>query len=182
MRRSITAALTVVATLSVVSSAPAVVVDHCVHYMKQTYRENHMWPWPYQCADRLAVHEPFCIMVNNGWRRQNLLGAHHFIPGTNQLSTAGQLRVQWILTQSPPDRRSIFIERALDPVTNSERLAAVRNYGTKVSTDGQEPLVAETNLMSEGRPASVVDATNVNFLKNMPPPVLPAATASSTGQ
>lgn len=182
MRRSITAALTVVVALSVVPSALAVVVDHCAHYMKQTYHQNQMWPWPFQCADRLAVHEPFCIMVNNGWRRQNLLGAHHFNPATNQLNTAGELRVQWILTQAPPDRRNIFVERSLDPAANSQRLAAVRDYGLKVAIDGREPMVEETYLVSEGRPASVVDATNVNFLKNMPPPVLPAATNTSTGE
>jgi hypothetical protein len=182
MRRSITAALTVVVALSAVHSAQAVFVDHGAHYMKQTYHMNQMWPWPFQCADRIAVREPFCIMVNNGWRRQNLLGAHHFNPGTNQLSTAGQLRVQWIMTQAPPDRRSIFIERTIDPETNNQRLVAVRDYGIKVSTDGHEPMVEETYLMTEGRPAAVVDATNVNFLKSMPPPVLPAATDTSTGQ
>jgi len=182
MRRSITAALALVVTLSAVPAALAVFVDHGAHYMKQTYHMNQMWPWPFQCADRIAVREPFCIMVNNGWRRQNLLGAHHFKPGTNQLSTAGELRVQWIMTQAPPDRRSIFIERTIDPETNNQRLVAVRDYGVKVSTDGREPMVEETYLMTEGRPAAVVDATNVNFIKSMPPPVLPAATNTSTGQ
>ena len=72
-------------------------------------------------------------MINNGWRRQNLLGQHHFNPDTNQLTTAGELRVQWIMTQAPPDRRNIFIERTLDGDVNAKRLAVVRDYATRVS-------------------------------------------------
>ena len=116
-----------------------------------------MWPWPYVCPDRIAVREPFCIMVNNGWRRQNLIGAHHFIPETNQLNAAGQLRVQWIMTQAPPDRRSIFVERSLDQNVNNQRIAAVQEYSTQVALDGRAPQVSQTHLVSEGRPASVVD-------------------------
>jgi hypothetical protein len=36
----------------------------------------------------------------------------------------------------------------------------------------------ESHLVSEGRPASVVDATNVRFQESMPAPTLPAATLS----
>ena len=50
----------------------------------------------------------------------------------------------------------------------------------KVSIDGRMPQVEETYLVSEGRPAAVVDATNVNFMKSMPAPVLPAATNNTT--
>ena len=182
MRRVLTAALTFVVAISAAQGARAVFVDDGAHYMKHGYRANKMWPWPYVCPDRIAVREPFCIMVSNGWRRQNLLGPHHFNPNTNQLTTAGELRVQWILTQAPPERRNIFVERTLNQEANAERLAAVRDYGIKVSTDGREPLVAETTLMSEGRPASVVDATNVKFQQAMPAPVLPAATYNESGQ
>jgi hypothetical protein len=122
------------------------------------------------------------MMVNNGWRRQNLLGAHHFNPDSNQLTTAGELRVQSIMTQAPVDRRNIFIERSLNVDANAARLTAVRDYATKVSTDGRTPLVEETFLISEGRPAAVVDATNIKFMQSMPAPVLPEATATSTGQ
>jgi hypothetical protein len=120
-------------------------------------------------------------MVNNGWRRQNLLGVHHFNPVTNQLTAAGELRVQWIMTQAPPERRDIFVERALDADANSQRLAAVRDYATKVTIDGRMPQVQESHLVSEGRPAAVVDAVNVNFMKAMPAPVLPDPSANSSG-
>jgi hypothetical protein len=156
-----------------VHTAQAVWLDETAHYVNQGYHQNKLWPWPYVCPDRIAVREPFCLMVNNGWRRQNLLGSHHFKPGTNELTTAGELRVHWTMTQAPPDRRTIFVERALEPEVTDERLAAARDYAAKVALDGQLPQVADTHLVSEGRPAAVVDATNVRFQESMPPPVLP---------
>ena len=41
------------------------------------------------------------------------------------------------MTQAPPERRDIFVERALDPDTNTQRLATVRDYATKVTIDGR---------------------------------------------
>lgn len=183
MRRTLIAAAALVVVAGAVESARAVCLDETAHYVKHGYHVNTMWPWPYVCPDRIAVREPFCAMVNNGWRRQNLLGQHHFNPDTNQLTTAGELRVQWIMTQAPVDRRNIFVERSLDADITTQRLANVREYAVKVAPEGRTAQVGETYLMSEGRPAAVVDATNVKFLQSMPAPVLPAATVgTSTGQ
>ncbi|MCI0332786.1 MAG: hypothetical protein L0228_06145 [Planctomycetes bacterium] len=203
MRRTFLAVATLAAVGGLAASAQAVWVDHSDHYtkrgshhnrvqrcvddsaeyVKQGYHENRNWPWPYVCADRIAVREPFSLMVNNGWRRQNLLGPHHFDASAGKLTTAGELRVRWIMTQAPGERRTIFIERDVDPAVTADRLATARDYASQVVTDDQTPQVMETHLISEGRPASVVDATNVRFQESMPPPTLPAATASvGTGQ
>jgi hypothetical protein len=198
MHRTLIATAVVVFAAGVVRNAEAVWVDtnaHCSHrhgyqsatpcsvqYIRTGYHRNVDWPWPYICPDRRAVREPFCIMVNNGWRRQNLLGPHHFNADANQLTTAGELRVQWIMTQAPANHRNIFVERALDPAVTTQRLATAREYATRVTPDAQAVQVVDTHLISEGRPASVVDATNTRFQESSPPPVLPAATVSITGQ
>jgi hypothetical protein len=173
MRRSFLAAIALLSTLVSVQSADADWFEHHYHNIKLGYHRNVAWPWPYVCPDRVAVREPFRMMVDNGWRRQNLLGPHHFNSETNRLTTAGELRVHWIMTQAPPERRSIFVERAARPDVTAERMAIVREYATRVSLDGQEPQAFESHLVSEGRPASVVDATNVRFYESMRPPVLP---------
>src|SRR4051812_24195955 len=175
MRRTLLAAAAAVVVIASAQQASAVCCDETAMYVKQGYHTNQMWPWPYVCPDRVAVREPFAIMVNNGWRRQNLIGAHHFLPDSNQLNAAGQLRVQWIMTQAPLDRRSIFVERSLDQTVNNQRIAAVQEYATQVALDGRTPPVSQTHLASEGRPASVVDFTNTKFQQSMPFPVLPAA-------
>jgi hypothetical protein len=184
MRRTFFAAAVAVVVIASAKQVSAVCCDETAMYVKQGYHTNQMWPWPYVCPDRVAVREPFCIMINNGWRRENLIGVHHFIPETNQLNAAGQLRVQWIMTQAPPDRRSIFVERSLDQSVNNQRIAAVQQYATQVALDGRPPQVSQTHLVSEGRPAALVDFTNTKFQQSMPVPVLPAAqpTASATAQ
>jgi len=174
MRRTIVVTLAALTTALWATSAPAVFIDSTVHYVKSGYRRNVAWPYPYICPDRVAVREPFEIMVRNGWRRQNLLGAHFFNPLTNQLTTAGELQVRWIMIQAPPEFRQVFIERAIDPTITADRIAATRQYAARVSLDGQTPDVYETNMIADGRPASIVDATNVKFMENMPVPVLPA--------
>ena len=182
MRRTIVTSLAVIALAACAESSFAVIVDSCVHEVKNGYRRNAQWPWPYFCADRMAVREPFDIMVRNGWQRQNLLGAHYFDPVTHQLTTAGQLHVRWILTQAPQGRRQIFIERSVDPTLTSEYVAATREYAMRVAVAGESPEIYETNMMSEGRPASAVDMINVRFMENMPLPVLPAASSMDIDQ
>lgn len=181
MQRIFLAIAAMLALGSLATSTQAVWVDDGVHYVKRGYHQNKVWPWPYVCADRLAVREPFCIMVNNGWRRQNLLGPHHFTDSTSKLTSAGELRVRWIMTQAPGERRAIFIERDVDPAVTAARVAVARDFASQVTTDGQIAQVVETHLISEGRPASVVDATNVRFQESMPPPVLPAAAVGLDG-
>jgi hypothetical protein len=182
MRRTLVAAAAALAAVGVVQSASAVWVDHSVRYMKNGYHRNADWPWPYICPDRVSVREPFAVMVNNGWRRQNLLGAHHFNEDATKLTTAGELRVRWILTQAPADRRSIFVERSAASDITSKRVATARDFASQITTDGHMPQVSETFLISEGRPASVVDQTNMRFYESTPPPVLPAASTTETGQ
>jgi hypothetical protein len=63
---------------------------------------------------------------------------------------------------------------------NNERIAAAQEYATQVALDGRAPLVNQTHLVSEGRPASLVDFTNTKFQQSMPVPVLPAAQPSGS--
>jgi hypothetical protein len=182
MRRTILAAVFTSLIAGWAGSASAVFVDSAAHYIRRGYYRNVQWPWPYVCPDRIAAREPFDIMIRNGWRRQNLIGSHYFQPGTNKLNVAGELQVRWIMTQAPPARRQVFIERSVDPNVTAARLATVREYATQVAIDGRVPPVAETSLMAEGRPAATVDWTNVQFIEHMPPPVLPPSQGSSLSQ
>lgn len=181
MRRMILVTMAVGMVAGAVSQAGAVGFDSAVRYVKSGYHRNVEWPWPYVCDDRIAVRQPFAIMVNNGWRHQNLLGQHHFDPTTEQLTKAGELKVQWIATQTPPNRRQIFVERSINPQVTEQRMAVARDYAAHIGTDGQPPQVYDTYLVSEGRPASIVDAVNVRFHESMPPPVLPATTYTGLG-
>jgi len=175
MRRLILATCAVAFAASATPYAGAVGFESTARYIRRGYHRNVDWPYPYICPDRIAVREPFDIMVNNGWRRHNLLGEHHFDEAADKLTTAGELKVHWAMTQAPPAHRSVFVERAPDPNVTASRIAAAREYASRVVIDGQTPNVAETHLVSEGRPASIVDSINMRFSESQPPPVLPAS-------
>ncbi len=148
-------------------------VHAVVEMLKTGYHRNMCWPKPFIYPDRQRAMAPFAVMTNNGWRRQNLLGKHHFRPDGSSLNVAGQLKVQWVLTQAPVHRRSIYVVRDMDSEISLNRLATVRKYAAQLLPADVEADVRDTHLIAEGRPAALVDAINVRFAESMPPPVLP---------
>ena len=122
-------------------------------------------------------------MVNNGWRRQNLLGAHHFDEESQKLTPAGELKVRWTMTQTPPQHRQLYIERAIDPSVTEQRIATARNFAAQASMDGSEPVVQDTHIMSPGRPATSVVFEQKSFHERKPiqPVFLPASSSGLQG-
>src|SRR5690606_26497832 len=108
------------------------------------------WPRYYTPAARRGVCAAYSAMIENGWRRQNLLGDYHFHPDANTLTEAGKLKVQWILTQAPPGRREVFVERDLDQSVTAQRIAAVQDWGAQASLSADGIRVRDTHIVSEG--------------------------------
>ena len=155
-------------------------------YYRAGYCNNVNWPSQYIPAARRGICDAYAVMINNGWRRQNLLGDYHFEPGTDELTRAGQLKVNWILTQAPVQRRMIFVQRGVTEAKTAERLAQVENYSETLSPAVPAIDVADTHIVAEGRRAMAVDNIFTGFQANQLPPVLPAntstASSSATGQ
>jgi len=145
--------------------------DHC----EKGAKVNERWPSPYICPDRVYAHAPFNAMVRNGWRRQNLLGAHHFNEDSTKLTQAGKLKVRWIMTQAPPAYRRVFVERSIVASDTQRRIATANAFASSNTTGGEALTVVDTHIVSEGRPASTVDYVNSQFRENMPVPVLPVS-------
>jgi hypothetical protein len=148
-------------------------------YLETGRQANAMWPYPYICPDRVWAHAPFDVMVVNGWRRQNLLGAHHFNPETGKLTRAGELKVQWILTQTPPDRRQVYVERAMESNVTEARVATTQAFANGLNIEGGEALVQDTHIRSPRRPAGMVDSERTSFIEGRPPAVLPTGSRST---
>lgn len=146
------------------------------------YHRNKNWPQPFVQVDRTQTLIPFAVMQNNGWERENLMGAHHFTPDNTELSEAGKLKAQWILTQAPAQRRTIFVEYAGDAQKTGARVRALQKLSTNFMPPGTVADVRPSRMMTEGWPASVVDQTNVQFQESRPAPVLPAATSATDSQ
>lgn len=152
------------------------VVDNC----KQVFRTNNNWPRPYVYEDRASVAQPFLIMTNRGWMRQNLLSDYHFDEDSARLNLAGTLKVRSILREPNPDRRTIFLQRAIEPGLTAARLAAVQQTAARMLPPGRAPQVVESNMEDPGWPAEDIDNVNVQFNASTPVPRLPGRAATSS--
>jgi hypothetical protein len=149
---------------------------------RAAFYDNLMWPKQYVHPARRGICQSFAIMANNGWRRNNLLGKYDFDPKDEQLTDAGKAKIDWIMTQAPQQRRSIFVERAADAIRTAERIQAVQELASNAPSSAGPVNVQETNLREIPHPAGAVDAVFTGFSTNQLPPVLPKAeTGASSG-
>ena len=158
------------------SPSAHMIVDH----YKSSYCANVMWPRQFIPAARQGVCDTYAAMVNNGWRRQNLLGDYHFDPDSNQLTRAGEIKVHWILTQAPIHRRSVYVQRGANEAETASRIASVQDFSAKMSPVVASVEVNDTHIVAEGHRADAVDSIFVGFQANQLPPVLPADTGAAT--
>jgi len=147
--------------------------------IKRDYHRNVAWPAPFVQPDRESVLEPFAIMTANGWRRENLLSAHHFTDDNTQLNQAGEARVRYILTQMPPNRRVIFVQRGHSPDVTEQRLAIVQRSGNRMVPRGTLVDVAESDVVDDGWPADDIDAVTRKFNSTRPDPRLRKASSNA---
>jgi hypothetical protein len=179
------ACVAVGAVAAVASAQPCYTCSADQQSFKESFAQNVMWPTQYVMQPRNSICTTFELMANNGWRRQNLLGRYHFQPDSTELSDAGRLKVQWILTQTPPHRRQVFVERAVTQDETTQRVASVQQWAEDLSFIDGVAAVNETHIIDYGRPAGAVDAIFTGFSANQPPPVLPqgggTGSSSSSG-
>ncbi len=181
MARKLSTILTLVILSLMVQSVEAFWLDALYCHLERGCQENDVWPKQYLAADRANTQAPFNVMIQNGWRRQNLLGPHHFNHDCTALTDAGKLRVQWILTQPPAQHRQVFIERSLSDEITQARIAAATEFASTVIRDGSEPSIMDSHIMSTGRPATIVNYVNTTFRDNMPTPSLPDSSYDASG-
>jgi len=135
------------------------------------YWDNRIWPKQYVGPSRRSICQAYERQLANGWRKQNILGKYHFDQEGVKLTEAGRLKVQWIMTQAPPQRRTIFVEHGVDLDQTAVRVAAVQDLATTLA--GGPADIQETYLRDEGRSAAAVDAMFTGFRAGSLPPVLP---------
>ena len=141
---------------------------------EEAYYQNSIWPRQYIMPARRGICQAFDVMANNGWRRQNLLGPYHFEADGVQLNEAGRLKVEWILTQAPPQYRTLFVQRVANQERTAGRVEAVQQFVSSLNGMGGAGDVQETLVRDDGYPASMVDTVFTQFKANQPIPALPA--------
>ena len=145
------------------------------HRVWRDYHRNQAWPDPFIPGDRAAVKTPFMLMADNGWQRQNLLCEYHFSEDGQSLSQAGEYRLNWIATQAPLARRTVFVQRGATPEITASRLDAVQQNIARLAINGPPPRILESNMDSSGYAGEEVDAVTNGTVKTRPDPRIPSA-------
>ena len=148
------------------------------HGVARDTKRRNCWPAPFVCPDRAAVRQPLALMVNNGWRYQNMLGDHYFDPDTASLTEAGRIKAHWILTEAPHHRRSIYVHKGRHPGETAARIEGVRLFAVQILPEGQIPVIVESSVSAVGWPASQADRVGRAFESSAPEPRLPDVTGS----
>lgn len=160
--------------LALSSSAAAMAGWHEFwHQTKVDYHRSNEWPFPFRCADQMAVRQPLAAMVDNGWRRENTLGHEMFDVEKNTLNKAGQIKAQWIVTQAPAQRRTVWVLRGVTEEATASRKDSVQS-ALKNMVAGPLPEVLVTDTPPAGGNGDYLDAIDRSMRSTVPPPRLPA--------
>lgn len=144
-----------------------------MYVMKRDYRRNACWPKPFVAPARQAVAAPFYMMIDNGWRQQNLIADHHFLPDSAVLTEASKLKMRIILTQLPEARRVLFVQRGYTAEDTAARVEAVQAEARQIVQDGSLPMVLETSIAPVSTPAYIVEAVDSAWEETIPAPRIP---------
>ncbi|MBP89676.1 MAG: hypothetical protein CMJ64_23705 [Planctomycetaceae bacterium] len=136
------------------------------------YQRMNCWPEPFQHADRELVRGPLIAMTNNGWRVQNTLSNHLFTLEENTLTQAGTLKVRWIVTQTPPHRRTVYVLRGLTPEATLARVETVQQEIARMMPEGSRPEVLLTDAIPVGGSGDYFDAVDSMLKQSIPAPRL----------
>ena len=146
------------------------------HKVRIDFNRNNAWPEPFLSADRAIAQAPWAIQTHNGWKIETTLADYHFDHETQQLSRSGELKLQWILKEAPPQRRTVYVLRGATDETTSIRVDAVQQAIAGILPKGSLPEVVQTDIAPRGALAEYVHETNTRAAASRPNPALPAST------
>jgi len=161
------------------TAAQAGCLDEFWSQVERTTMRVNCWPKPHIYPDREAVRAPIAIQVANGWKRQNTLGEYYFDPN-GMLTDSGRMKVDWILTQSAHQDRTVFVYKAANSTETAARVAAVRGEIQRIQPENDDPQVVVTDIRPVEWPAQQVGRIGAKFNESLPAPVLPAGKEQTT--
>jgi len=145
------------------------------------WHRNNAWPEPFVQVDRQAVRTPIEMMVDKGWQLQNTIPHELFDLETQELTRAGELKVQWILTQMPTRRRIVFVLKGNTAEVTQTRLESVEKAATVVVGEVAPSMIAITDIVPRGGSGAYYERVNAGFESSTPAPRLPEMTESGDG-
>ena len=143
------------------------------------WHRNNAWPDPFVEVDRNSIRTTMGVQVDNGWRLQNTISTELFNPETQELTRAGELKVEWILTQMPAERRTVFVLRGRTAEITKTRLKSVEKAAATTLGDTTQAAIAVTDIIPRGGSGDYYERVNRGYDNSVPPPRLPQADGAS---
>jgi hypothetical protein len=150
----------------------------CVNWsqMKQECHTDRMrnsaWPQPFRSADAAAVVAPFEIMKANGWQQFNTL-AHCFFDESNQLTDAGLLKVEEVLSMSAQSKAPIYVQRAESQQSTATRVESMELAISALIPEGPLPQIAITDTAPATSSGAYQTVVSRALIQTTPNPRLP---------
>jgi hypothetical protein len=136
------------------------------------YARNQTWPQPFRAADAQSVVAPFEIMRTNGWREHNTLGSLLFSK-EHELTEAGNLKVQWIVTQAPPSHRVIYVKTGKTDQITAARVESVEIAVSQLLPTGPLPQILVTDIEPPTSSGSYQTLVHRALISSTPTPRVP---------
>jgi hypothetical protein len=129
-----------------------------------------VWPEPFVSHDRELVRGPFRQMADNGWRTQNTFSDYLFDPGSNELTVAGQAKLSYVLTQTPPHRRQVYVLEGTTQEDTAARVASVYRSMAQIAPDSGPCAVMTTKIAPRGGEGWYAYEVENAYRATLPPP------------
>lgn len=138
-----------------------------------------VWPEPFAPHDRELVRGPFRQMADNGWRTQNTFSDYLFDPGSNELTIAGQAKLAYILTQTPPHRRQIYVLEGSAQEDTAARVASVYRSMAQIAPDSSPCPVMTTKIVPRGGEGWYAYEVENAYRASLPQPRIASSSSGS---
>jgi len=139
-----------------------------------------VWPEPFVSHDRELVRGPFRQMADNGWKTQNTFSDYLFDPGSNELTVAGQAKLNYIVTQTPPHRRQVYVLEGATQEETAARVASVYRYLAGAAPDASPCAVMTTKIAPRGGEGWYAYEVEQAYRATLPTPRIPNFSSDSS--
>jgi len=144
------------------------------HRVKVDTHRNNAWPEPFRYQDRQTVYAHYAAQAANGWQRQTTLGHQYFDHNTHELNEAGIIRLHWIATRVPENRRTVYVLQTYSPKVDRARHESIELEMTRMLPSEEHPAIVRTKVAPPTFNADMLDKMWEMHKSTVPPPVLPA--------
>lgn len=141
---------------------------------------NDAWPKPFNCQDRMAYYSVWHTMMNQGYANHCVLGADHFESDTNELNSAGKIKIASIMQNIPSDRRQLLVVRDQNERISQARITNVNEVvQTYYGQSAGSMMIALTDLQPSVFSGSEADTIIKQRLQGLPPAIIPIVSAGA---